>query len=396
MPEEVNDAVDRIRLSGISAIGYHGVHDQERRDGQTFVADVVLRVDTRGAAEQDRIDLTVDYEGLVQQIVDVLSGSPVALIETLAERIATLALDRDIVRAVDVVVHKPEAPLGVAFTDVAVEIHRERVRSPARVRRGVPAHAVKAEPEPEVDTQPAPKPQPDAVRERDRRPMPTLADMVVPVPLVPAGSVPLPLAPMSPPVAAPGVVDVPGESEPPDRMDIVPQEPVEVVLALGSNMGSSQETLRRAIGELNAVDGFDVTAIAPLARTAAVGGLEQPDFLNTVVLGRTVLSARALLRACLGVEAMFGRVRDERWGPRVIDIDVIVHGSTVSSADDLELPHPRAHERAFVLAPWAHVAPSAVLPGLGGGPVAVLAETAPDRDGIRWMALDWWDVEARA
>ena len=73
----------------------------------------------------------------------------------------------------------------------------------------------------------------------------------------------------------------------------------------------------------------------------------------------------------------------------------MTHGSTVGVTDDLELPHPRAHERAFVLVPWAHVDPDAVLPGLGGGPVAALAETSPDRDGIRWMALDWWDTEAR-
>jgi dihydroneopterin aldolase/2-amino-4-hydroxy-6-hydroxymethyldihydropteridine diphosphokinase len=170
----------------------------------------------------------------------------------------------------------------------------------------------------------------------------------------------------------------------------VPDEPVDVVLALGSNLGSSQAILRRAVSGLDALAGLEVVTVAPLARTAAVGGPAQADYLNTVVLARTTLSPRALLRACQGLEAAEGRERSERWGPRTLDIDIVVYGSTLAVSDDLELPHPRAHERAFVLEPWAQVAPGAVLPGLGGGPVAALATTAPDREGIRWLALDWW------
>ncbi|WP_372595538.1 2-amino-4-hydroxy-6-hydroxymethyldihydropteridine diphosphokinase, partial [Actinotalea sp.] len=176
----------------------------------------------------------------------------------------------------------------------------------------------------------------------------------------------------------------------PDRLDEVPPEPVPVVLALGSNLGASQEILRRAIADLGRVSGLVVTAVAPLARTGAVGGPEQPDFLNTVVLASCELSPRALLRECQGIEEAHGRVRDERWGARTLDIDLVRYGSVLAVTDDLELPHPRAHARAFVLEPWAQVDPDAVLPGLGGGPVAQLATTAPDRDGIRWLALDWW------
>src|SRR5674476_1097005 len=220
-------AIDRVRLSGISAIGHHGVLEHERREGQTFVADVVLHVDTRPAAEQDRLDLTVDYGVLAQEVVDVLIGSPADLLETVAERVAAVALEHEIVQAVD------------------------------------------------------------------------------------------------------------------------------VVLALGSNVGASQDTLRDAITALAAVDGLQVGAIAPLARSAPVGGPDQPDYLNTVVLGRTVLSPRALLRACQAIETQCGRLREERWGPRTLDIDIVLHGSTVGVVDDLELPHPRAHGTRTNARSWA-------------------------------------------
>ncbi|HEY5554593.1 MAG TPA: 2-amino-4-hydroxy-6-hydroxymethyldihydropteridine diphosphokinase, partial [Cellulomonas sp.] len=96
-----------------------------------------------------------------------------------------------------------------------------------------------------------------------------------------------------------------------------------------------------------------------------------------------------LVRATQAIEQQHGRERLEHWGPRTLDIDLVVYGATLAVTDDLELPHPRAHQRAFVLEPWAQIAPDAVLPGLGGGPVALLAATAPDRAGIRWLALDW-------
>lgn len=356
---------DRIRLSGITVTGYHGVFDHERRDGQIFSADVTLHVDTGPAAAEDRLDLTVDYGVLAERVAAVLAGEPAALVETVAERIAALALAFDGVAAVDVTVHKPQAPVPVPVDDVTVEIHRDRATGTA-----VPVPAVGPE---EAVVAPA--------------------ELIVPEIAPEPGDVAVPAA--DPGVVGP-VPTTPPAASTPDRLDDPPEGEVPVVLALGSNVGASQDTLRQAIAALDAVDGLVVTEVAPLARTAAVGGPEQPDFLNTVALGRTTLSPRALLRACLAVERAFGRVRDERWGPRTLDIDIVMHGVTVAVSDDLELPHPRAHQRAFVLIPWAHVDPAAVLPGLGGGPVAVLAETAPDRDGIRWMALDWWGAEARS
>jgi dihydroneopterin aldolase/2-amino-4-hydroxy-6-hydroxymethyldihydropteridine diphosphokinase len=221
----------------------------------------------------------------------------------------------------------------------------------------------------------------------------------LPVPVAVAdvlAAVPVPLLEDEPDAGGPdGRVGQPGApsavaTEPGDHLDVPPAEPVEVVLALGSNLGASEETLREVLHELAGVEGLELTAVSPLVRTAPVGGPEQPDYLNAVVIGRTTLAPRALLRACQAIEAGHGRERLVRWGPRTVDIDIVLHGATLAATDDLELPHPRAHERAFVLQPWAEIAPDAVLPGLGGGPVALLARTAPDRDGIRWMALDWW------
>jgi dihydroneopterin aldolase/2-amino-4-hydroxy-6-hydroxymethyldihydropteridine diphosphokinase len=98
-----------------------------------------------------------------------------------------------------------------------------------------------------------------------------------------------------------------------------------------------------------------------------------------------------VLAATQQVEAAHGRVREERWGERTLDVDILTYGSVSSADPELSLPHPRANERAFVLVPWAHMDPDAFLPGLGGGPVAALADTAPDRGGVRWLALDWYE-----
>lgn len=398
---------DVIRLTGIAATGYHGVLEHERRDGQRFVADVVLHLDTRPAAAADDLAATVDYAAVASRVAGVLAGEPADLVETVAERVAAEALTFDAVTAVDVTLHKPEAPITVPFTDVAVEIHRDRVTPPAVPAPStvVPAGvAVPSERVPADLPGPLPEPVSAGAAAAGAVPagavMPTIADLLLPTggvpalepeePEEPAGAAEAPSD--APPPLPPGV---PPTAPPPDRMDAVPDAPVEVVLALGSNLGASQDTLREAVHALVQVPGLEVTAVGPLARTAAVGGPDQPDYLNTVVLGRTTLSPRALLRECLAVEEHLGRVRTERWGPRVIDVDLVVHGSTVGVSDDLELPHPRAHERAFVLLPWAQVDPAAVLPGLGGGPVAALAETAPDREGIRWVNLDWWAAEAR-
>ena len=153
-----------------------------------------------------------------------------------------------------------------------------------------------------------------------------------------------------------------------------------VVLALGSNVGDRLANLQRGITVL-CRDGLRCTAVSAVFETAPVGGPDQDDYLNAVLLADSALPAAAILERCREAEAALGRVRTVRWGPRTLDADIVAYGAEISADPELTLPHPRAHERAFVLAPWLDVAPEAALPGYGG--VAGLLAAAPDRAGVR-------------
>jgi dihydroneopterin aldolase len=117
---------DRIELTGLRVRGHHGVFEHERRDGQDFVVDVALEVDTRVAAASDDLAETVDYGALAQSLAEVVAGDAVDLLETLAERLAQVCLGDERVAAATVTVHKPQAPIPLAFDDVAVTIRRTR------------------------------------------------------------------------------------------------------------------------------------------------------------------------------------------------------------------------------------------------------------------------------
>ena len=268
---------DRIEVRGLRVRGFHGVLDAERRDGQDFLIDAVLTVDTRAAAAADDLSLTVDYAALSDRLAGIVAGRPARLIETLAERLAQACLAAPGVRQAEVTVHKPDAPGGHPVTDVAVTIRRAR-----RVR---------------------------------------------------------------------------------------------VVIALGSNVGDRQQELQRAVDGLAATPGLDITAVSPVYETEPAGGPGQPDYLNAVVLAETSRPARALLRRAHAIEAAALRTREVRWGPRTLDIDIVAYGEEASADPVLTLPHPRAHERAFVLAPWRDADPAAGLPGRG--PVTALLAALP-------------------
>lgn len=260
---------DRIVLSGLEAVGHHGVLAHEKTSGQRFVVDVDLEADLRRAGASDDLHDTVDYGGVASRVVERIEGEPFDLVERLADVIAEDILEHPRVDAVEVTVHKPQAPLAVRFADVRVHVRRER---------GTP-----------------------------------------------------------------------------------------VVIALGANLGDRVATLHRAVADLRELPGMRITAVSSLVESDPVGGPGQPDYLNGILLATTTLAPEHLLASLHDVEARHGRERNERWGSRTLDLDLIQYGPPGSpgerrSADpDLRLPHPRAAERAFVLVPWAQVDPGAAL-----------------------------------
>jgi 2-amino-4-hydroxy-6-hydroxymethyldihydropteridine diphosphokinase len=137
-----------------------------------------------------------------------------------------------------------------------------------------------------------------------------------------------------------------------------------VVLSLGSNLGDRMANLQLGVDVLGA-GGLFCPAVSGVFETAPIGGPDQADYLNVVLRAETALPASDVLRLCAAAEAAAGRVRTVHWGPRTLDADIITYGDEVSGRPELILPHPRAHERAFVLAPWLEVDPDAVLPGWG-------------------------------
>jgi 2-amino-4-hydroxy-6-hydroxymethyldihydropteridine diphosphokinase len=146
-----------------------------------------------------------------------------------------------------------------------------------------------------------------------------------------------------------------------------------VVLSLGSNLGDRLANLQLGIDALT-TGGLGSPAVSGVYETDPVGGPEQDDYLNAVLVAASSLPARDILARCAAAETAAGRERTVRFGPRTLDVDVIACGSETSADPELTLPHPRAHERAFVLAPWLDVEPQAVLPGWG--PVADLLAAA--------------------
>jgi 2-amino-4-hydroxy-6-hydroxymethyldihydropteridine diphosphokinase len=147
---------------------------------------------------------------------------------------------------------------------------------------------------------------------------------------------------------------------------------IRAYVALGSNLGNPVATVDAAIDAMAALRGSLLKAMSSLYRTAPVGLKHQPDFINAVIALDTRLPARELLDELFRVEGEFGRVRSVRNAPRTLDLDLILYDDLVQDDPELTLPHPRMHERAFVLAPLAEIAPGLIVPGRG--PVAQLLE----------------------
>ena len=238
----------------------------------------------------------MSYAEIAGEVVARITGPSFDLIERLAEVVADDVLRHRLVDAATVTVHKPQAPVGHPFTDVAVEVHRTR---------GVP-----------------------------------------------------------------------------------------VVVALGANLGDAHATLESAVRAVAGLPGMRVRAVSPLVETDPVGGPDQPAYLNAVLVGDTTLDPDDLLRRLHEIEADHGRAREVRWGARTLDLDLIQVGTPASGSEvrredpALTLPHPRAHERGFVLVPWSLADPAATIRADGQvRPVADLVGEV-DTSGVR-PGPDW-------
>jgi len=269
--------LDRLSLTGLHAFAHHGVFEHERRDGQPFIVDLTAHLDLSPAGAGDDLADTIHYGELAEQVVAAVERDPVDLIETLAERIAELVLGYPAARAVEVTVHKPEAPIAVPFADVSVTLHRAWTRA---------------------------------------------------------------------------------------------------IIALGANLGDREASLRGALAGLGAHRRIRTLGASPIVETPALrtDGVDEtaPAYLNAVAALETTLPPLALLAELQRVEQEHGRTREVRWGDRTLDLDLITYGEERLAGPTLVVPHPRAHERAFVLAPWVQLDPHAEVPGRG--PVRDLLE----------------------
>ncbi|MFC9927292.1 2-amino-4-hydroxy-6-hydroxymethyldihydropteridine diphosphokinase [Streptomyces sp. NPDC127190] len=166
-----------------------------------------------------------------------------------------------------------------------------------------------------------------------------------------------------------------------DAADTTLHNPQWAVISIGSNLGNRLETLQGAVDALEDTPGVRVKAVSPVYETEPWGVApgSQPSYFNAVVALKTTLPPASLLERAHAIEEAFNRVRDERWGPRTLDVDIVAYADVTSDDPHLTLPHPRAHERAFVLAPWHDVDPEAQLPGRGA--VAALL-TSVTREGV--------------
>ena len=154
---------------------------------------------------------------------------------------------------------------------------------------------------------------------------------------------------------------------------------VRAAFGIGSNLGDRKGHLERAVTTIAATSGVDVVGVSPLVETDPVGGPEQPDYLNAVVVVDTSRTAAELLAVAQRCESDAGRTRDVRWGPRTLDVDLLAYDQLELESTTLTLPHPRATQRAFVMVPWSAVDPDFVV---AGRPVAQWASYL-DRSGVR-------------
>ena len=354
-----------IALKGLGALANHGVYDFERDRDQRFSADIVMWVETAGTA--DDIAATVSYADIADEAMAVLTGTAVDLIETLAETIASRVMSHEGVVGTEVTVHKPDAPIDHPFADVSVTVRAgETDAMPLSLSlKGIyeaeDGSVLTGEIEAYGHAQ-APSP----AEQEQSGALPTRRD-----------------------VQAAHAAPAHDETRPEHLRSR------RVVLAIGGNLGDVPVTLMHTVEALSYMEGFQIDDVSPIMRTKPVlapGQAPQPDYWNAVVVGSAIASPDELFAQTSRIERELGRERHERWGARTVDIDIIQIEGLASSDPVLTLPHPRAKERAFVLAPWLLCDPDAILEGVGR--VSDLLADTPDREGIIDAVDDWLEDPA--
>ena len=168
----------------------------------------------------------------------------------------------------------------------------------------------------------------------------------------------------------------------------------ECLIALGSNLGDRLENLRAGIEELGSLDGLDIDDVSKLYETAPVGGPDQQGpYLNAALRATTTIGAAELLAQLHRIEALRERERTIHWGPRTLDLDLLIYGDLVSDDPALEVPHPRQHQRRFVLVPVCDVAPRLVHPVLGRTMRDLLADLPVEPGDLTPIGDDWHELE---
>lgn len=354
-----------IALKGLGALANHGVYDFERNRNQRFSADIVMWVETAGTA--DDITATVSYADIADEAMAVLTGTAVDLIETLAETIASRVMSHEGVVGTEVTVHKPEAPIDHPFADVSVTV---RAGQTDAMPLSLSLKGIYEAEDGSVLT--------GEIEAYGRAQAPSPAEQEQ------SG-------------ALPTRRDVRAAHTAPAHDAALPEHlrSRRVVLAIGGNLGDVPVTLMHTVEALSYMEGFQIDDVSPIMRTKPVlasGQAPQPDYWNAVVVGSAIASPDELFAQTSRIERELGRERHERWGARTVDIDIIQIEGLASSDPVLTLPHPRAKERAFVLAPWLLCDPEAVLEGVGR--VSDLLANTPDRAGIIDAVDDWLEDPA--
>lgn len=354
-----------IALKGLGALANHGVYDFERDRNQRFSADIVMWVETAGTA--DDIAATVSYADIADEAMAVLAGTAVDLIETLAETIASRVMGHEGVVGTEVTVHKPDAPIDHPFADVSVTVRAGQTDamplslSLKGIYEAEDGSVLTGEIEAYGRAQ-APSP----AEQEHREAFPSRRG------------------------AHAAEAQREEDTSRPEHL-----RSRRVVLAIGGNLGDVPVTLMHTVEALSYMEGFQIDDVSPIMRTKPVlapGQAPQPDYWNAVVVGSAIATPDELFAQTSRIERELGRERHERWGARTVDIDIIQIEGLASCDPVLTLPHPRAKERAFVLAPWLLCDPDAILEGVGR--VSDLLADTPDREGIIDAVDDWLEDPA--